>query len=88
MLRSLACSTLAMQAAAQIMPCSDCEEGVVMGGYDVVQYFSLSPGQAGVKGSQSYSTEFEGYTFWFHNEANLATFKQNSLKYVPAWGGF
>ena len=59
-----------------------------MGGYDTVQYFSLSAGQNGVKGSKAYSTEFEGYTFWFHNAANLGTFKANPAKYVPAWGAF
>eukprot|EP01062_Namystynia_karyoxenos_P069256 TRINITY_DN64782_c0_g1_i1.p1 TRINITY_DN64782_c0_g1~~TRINITY_DN64782_c0_g1_i1.p1 ORF type:complete len:230 (+),score=52.20 TRINITY_DN64782_c0_g1_i1:79-690(+) len=64
------------------------QDGVVMGGADVVAYFSLLPGAPGVKGSSEHAADFEGYTFWFVSAANRATFLSDPNKYVPAWGGF
>jgi YHS domain-containing protein len=85
----VAALALVSQVDGQITPCRSCEEGVVIGGYDVVEPFKHGAGQSrGVKGSRSYSVKHFGYEFWFHNAENLATFNENPSKYVPAYGGF
>jgi len=76
-------------AHGQITPCYDCENDVVIGGYDVVEPFKSGEGfVSGVKGSRSHSTTHFGYTFWFSSADNLETFQQNPSKYLPAYGGF
>jgi len=72
----------------EITPCYDCEENVVMGGYDTVQMFKSQAGAQGVKGSSSHVAKHQGYTFWFSSADNLATFQDDPQKYVPAYGGF
>ena len=36
----------------------------------MVEYFSLSPDDQGVKGMQTHEVIFKGYKFWFKNENN------------------
>jgi YHS domain-containing protein len=74
----------AAQAAAQ---CTKCVDGVVLGGFDVVNYFT-SPGAAGVAGSTLFTSTLQNYTYHFSSAANKATFDASPSKYVPAWGGF
>lgn len=81
-------------AAAQANPgppfpaCTDCVDGIVMGGADVVAYFGLAKGDKGVMGSKEHALEHGGYTFYFSSDANANTFSQTPDKYIPAWGGF
>lgn len=72
----------------------------VIYGYDVVEYFSLDPSDAGVQGQEQYrfdlTTDVGGgtkrlpanYTFYFKDADNRDTFIADPWKYVPAYGGF
>lgn len=55
------------------------------GGYDTVSYFE--EGQP-AKGSTQFSTEYQGATWRFVNAENLARFKANPERFVPAYGGY
>jgi len=69
-------------------PCTDCVDGVVMGGADVVAYFGLAKGDKGIMGSKDHAVEHGGYTYYFSNATTVATFQAAPAKYIPAWGGF
>lgn len=58
--------------------------GVAVHGYDVVSYHSGTP----VAGNGKYSMAYEGGTYRFASAENLATFKADPAKYIPAYGGF
>ena len=71
--------------------------GIVMDGYDVVEYFSLNPEDSGVKGDNAYKFIFNTsladgtqlpYEFHFQSEENLQTFKSEPWRYAPRYGGF
>jgi YHS domain-containing protein len=87
-MRASAISGLFGFAAGQITPCYDCVEGVVMGGADVVAYFSMSEGDRGILGSSDHQVSYRGYKFHFSNADNVDVFNSNPEKYMPAWGGF
>jgi len=72
-----------------------------LNGADVVAYYSLEAGEPAVIGSSEYSSIYTSYdafdenslnelntTFYFANEDNLALFEADSMKYLPAYGGF
>ncbi len=54
-------------------------------GYDVVSY---QTSKRPIKGSGHYVYDYQGATYQFANEANLAVFKKDPMKYVPAYGGY
>lgn len=58
------------------------EKGVAISGYDPVSYFSGKP----QKGKIAY--KHNGINYKFASAANLETFKKNSFKYEPAYGGW
>jgi len=58
--------------------------GVAVEGYDVVNYFS---GTAS-KGSEKFSTKYDGVIFYFSSAANLSMFQSNPQKYAPQYGGY
>jgi len=70
----------------------------VIGGYDVVEYFSLAPNDTGVKGVPEYahhltSPDADGtarftYEFWFSSLANKNKFAADPWKYAPKYGGW
>ncbi len=60
-------------------------DGVVLGGHDVVAYFSAD---APVQGSADYQARHDGVTFYFSNADNLAAFRAEPEKYLPKYGGF
>ena len=70
----------------------------VIGGFDVVQFFSLQPGDMGVLGSPEFahnltSPDKDGsprftYEFWFKNGENRDKFAVDPWKYAPKNGGF
>jgi hypothetical protein len=70
----------------------------VLGGFDVVQYFSLQPTDMGVLGSPTWAYNFTSpdkdgsprftYEFWFVNEGNRDKFAADPWKYAPKNGGY
>ncbi|RMH15626.1 MAG: YHS domain-containing protein [Gemmatimonadetes bacterium] len=61
------------------------EQGVVLGGYDVVSYFERNEA---VRGSADHSADFEGATFWFSSDENRRKFQEDPTRFTPAYGGF
>ncbi len=55
------------------------------GGYDTVSYFEQGEP---TEGSSEYTTEYQGATWRFTNAENLAQFKANPDRFVPAYGGY
>lgn len=66
--------------------------GVVLRGYDVVEYHNLDREAKGVKGSPAYKYDYQNggatYTFHFKNKENLDRFTANVEGYLPKFGGF
>ncbi|MDW3197317.1 MAG: YHS domain-containing (seleno)protein [Cytophagales bacterium] len=60
------------------------KDGLAVGGYDVVAYFS---GEA-EKGSKSIRASHQGITYRFSSESNKQKFLDSPKKYVPAYGGW
>jgi hypothetical protein len=70
----------------------------VVGGWDVVEYFSLPVTAMGVRGSQAFAANFTSpdkdgsprfaHEFWFKDAANKAKFEGDPWKYAPKYGGF
>jgi YHS domain-containing protein len=61
------------------------KDGVAIGGYDPVAYFTeMKP----VKGSDRYRTEFQGSTFLFASAENRETFLAQPEKFAPQYGGY
>lgn len=54
------------------------------GGYDVVSYHTGNP----IKGSESYSTNWNGADWRFSSQENLDIFLADKEKYAPAYGGY
>lgn len=72
------------------------ENGVVLRGFDVVEYFRLhQKGKTrakGVKGKHRYSYSLKrggaNYIFYFKDQQNLRDFQKDPHKYIPRFGGF
>jgi len=60
------------------------DKGFVTSGYDVVAYFD----EGAVKGCCGHEYEYNGAKYKFSSEKNLATFKADPDRYVPAYGGW
>ncbi|MEM1111927.1 MAG: YHS domain-containing (seleno)protein [Pseudomonadota bacterium] len=60
-------------------------EGVAIGGYDPVAYFTEG---AATKGSPEYSAEHGRATWWFANAEHRDSFIANPKAYTPAYGGW
>ena len=73
-------------------------DNVVLGGVDVVAYFSLEAGAAPVWGKADYATAVTSVdgldgnsfqsVFWFATEENARLFEASPSKYAPRFGGF
>lgn len=60
-------------------------DGVALGGYDAVSYFSgLEP----TMGDQAITASFGGATYRFASSANRDAFLKSPEKYAPQYGGF
>ena len=59
--------------------------GKAASGYDVVAYFTES---RPVKGSSSYTAEFQGATWHFASASNRDLFRSNPDQYAPKYGGY
>ena len=66
--------------------------GLVLKGYDVVEYHNLDLDDPGVLGNKKYSYTLSrgggNYLFYFKNKKNLESFRQNPEAYLPQFGGF
>jgi YHS domain. len=72
----------AISAQAQIAPIDD--NGLAIGGYDVVSYFSGSA----QKGSKSYVAKHNGATYHFASKANRDAFTKAPSNYLPQFDGY
>ncbi len=79
---TLIISTVSISLEAQTAPVD--ANGLAIGGYDVVAYFS---GEA-ERGFASYSAKHNGNTYHFSSKANLETFKSSSTQYLPQFDGY
>lgn len=68
------------------------KNGVVLKGYDVVQYHYLKPYDKGVIGDSNYKVKILNknaiYEFHFINQKNKDKFLSDPVKYIPGFGGF
>ncbi|NDV42950.1 YHS domain-containing (seleno)protein [Flagellimonas sediminis] len=69
-------------AQAQIDPVD--KNGLAIGGYDVVAYFS----GAAQKGSKSYTAKHNGATYYFASKANRDAFTKAPSNYLPQFDGY
>ena len=60
-------------------------DGVALGGYDVVSYFSS---HEAMRGGKNHSISKDGVTYYFVNEENKKAFESNPGSYLPAFGGY
>ena len=60
-------------------------EGVILGGYDAVAYFTQ---MKAVKGDPKYSARYNGATYWFSSELNANMFKDHPDMFAPQYGSF
>ena len=74
--------TIAQNISATV---TDPETGVAIEGYDPVSYFTED---AATKGSDKYTAEYNGATYYFSSAANRDLFNQSADKYAPAYGGY
>ncbi len=61
------------------------EQGVMISGFDPVNYFTLGEPR---KGSPELTTQHNGATYWFSSAENLALFRADPDRYTPEYGGF
>ena len=61
------------------------EDGYFLGGYDPVAYFESS---APAKGDEKISLDYLGAVVLFVSQNNRSKFRDDPLKYLPAYGGW
>ncbi len=61
------------------------ENGVALGGYDPVAYFTMDDA---VPGSDQYTVESHGTVWYFVSQAHADLFAEMPEKYMPRYGGF
>jgi len=61
------------------------EDGIALGGYDVVSYFAAGGPLAGRRET---AVVHDGLTYLFANESNRAVFAADPQRYLPAYGGW
>jgi YHS domain-containing protein len=61
------------------------DKTVIIDGYDAVAYFTDNKP---VMGSQQFSENYDGATYWFASAEHAALFKTNPEKYAPQYGAF
>lgn len=72
-------------AAAPTLPAVYVQEGVAIAGADPVAYFTQS---AYVPGSNQFTHEWSGATWYFASAENRDAFASNPVAYAPQYGGF
>lgn len=74
---------LPLLLVAQVKPNVD-KNGIGLGGYDPVSYFSGTP----AAGNENLTSTWNGVTYRFATAANKAAFEKNPAAYEPAYGGW
>lgn len=59
--------------------------GLAVGGYDTVAYFSQGEP---VKGSKDFTSDYKGATWRFSSQENLETFEADPGAFAPRYGGY
>ncbi|MCW5963658.1 MAG: YHS domain-containing protein [Bryobacterales bacterium] len=59
--------------------------GLAIGGFDLVSYFTEGRAQ---RGSERFQAEYKGATFLFSSEANRNLFQANQEMYLPQFHGY
>ncbi len=67
---------------AQVQPVDD--NGLAIGGYDVVAYFS----NTAIKGNTKITEKYNNVTYQFSSTENREAFKKNPEQYIPQFGGY
>ncbi len=73
---------LAARLRAQVAPVD--ENGLALGGYDVVSYFDNGP----KVGSSKYKVQYNNATYQFVSANNRNAFKKNPEQYLPQFDGY
>ncbi|MDP4264900.1 MAG: YHS domain-containing (seleno)protein [Bacteroidota bacterium] len=60
-------------------------KGVIIEGYDPVAYFTDNKP---LKGSEQFTANYEGATYWFASAEHAELFKKDPKKYAPQYGAF
>lgn len=74
--------TITTSLSAQIAPVDD--NGLAIGGYDVVAYFS----GAAQKGTATYKTTYNKATYHFASQDHLEAFQKSPKQYLPQYDGY
>lgn len=80
----LLCAQVMGQSGATRQKQFNLRKGLAIEGYDPVSYFDGKPAE----GSDDISWEYQGVTYHFATQVNLAKFKESPTKYEPAYGGW
>lgn len=60
------------------------QNGYVADGYDLVAYFN----DMAIEGNEEFKLEYQGNSYKFSSQTNLAIFKEDPSKYLPQYGGY
>ncbi len=71
--------------AGQKSPINTNKTAYVIGGFDIVAYFTQKKALKGVK---KYQYHWENVTWLFSSKKNLTLFKANPMQYKPQFGGY
>lgn len=75
----------ASPAARAYPPVNQAEDGLSLGGFDAVAYFTEG---RPVQGSAAHELSWNGATWRFASAANLAAFRADPHAYAPQFGGY
>lgn len=64
------------------------DQGVAVHGADVVAYFDLPAGSEALIGSEQYSHQWRGATWYFASAKHRDQFAENPEAYAPEYGGY
>ncbi|MEL7449247.1 MAG: YHS domain-containing (seleno)protein [Pseudomonadota bacterium] len=76
-----ACSQSAREAGTTLTTA----DGVAIGGYDTVAYFTLG---TPTRGSAEFNAQHNGTTWWFASAEHRNLFAADPERYAPAYGGW
>ena len=71
-------------AFADVTTATD-DNDVILAGHDAVAYFTENKP---VKGSSEFTAQYDGAVYRFASAKNRDTFRKDSAKYAPAYGGY
>ena len=75
----------ALASASPAPSVSATEQGIAIGGYDPVAYFTDGGPR---QGKPEFAAQHDGATWWFASAEHKAMFAADPDKYMPAFGGF